>query len=177
MLKRSDTVRRNLRQQFEYVLIDEYQDTNSVQYALIKLILNEQRNICVVGDDAQSIYSFRGADFTNILNFERDYPGAEIVKLEQNYRSTGHILEAVEAKVKATQDAEKARRDLDRVKYEAEQKIIQAQAQAKAFEIQASAMKARGGDTYLRYEAIRKWDGKLPLYTGGSNPPIVQMVR
>lgn len=92
MLKRSDTVRRNLRQQFEYVLIDEYQDTNSVQYALIKLILNEQRNICVVGDDAQSIYSFRGADFTNILNFERDYPGAEIVKLEQNYRSTESIL-------------------------------------------------------------------------------------
>ena len=92
MLKRSDIVRRNLRQQFEHVLIDEYQDTNSVQYALIKLILNEQRNICVVGDDAQSIYSFRGADFTNILNFERDYPGAEIVKLEQNYRSTESIL-------------------------------------------------------------------------------------
>ena len=94
-----------------------------------------------------------------------------------DFKFTKQFVEAVEAKVKATQDAEKARRDLDRVKYEAEQKIVQAQAQAKAFEIQAGAMKARGGDTYLRYEAIRKWDGKLPLYTGGSNPPIVQMVR
>lgn len=92
MLRNSAEVRSQLRRQFEYVLIDEYQDTNSVQYALIKLILNDQRNICVVGDDAQSIYSFRGADFTNILNFERDYPGAEIIKLEQNYRSTGSIL-------------------------------------------------------------------------------------
>ncbi len=92
MLRSSEPVRNSLRQQFEYVLIDEYQDTNSVQYALIKLLINQNRNICVVGDDAQSIYSFRGADFTNILNFERDFPGAAIIKLEQNYRSTESIL-------------------------------------------------------------------------------------
>lgn len=86
--------REKWRTQFEYVLIDEYQDTNAAQYALVKLLLNDAQNICVVGDDWQSIYSWRGADFTNILNFERDFPGAKVVKLEQNYRSTGNILEA-----------------------------------------------------------------------------------
>lgn len=82
------------RQRFSYIMIDEYQDTNTVQYRLIKLLTNDHQNICVVGDDWQSIYSWRGADFTNILNFERDYPGATVVKLEQNYRSTEAILEA-----------------------------------------------------------------------------------
>lgn len=79
---------------FRHILIDEYQDTNAVQYKLIKSLVNEDRNICVVGDDWQSIYSWRGADFTNILNFEKDFPGAKVVKLEQNYRSTGNILAA-----------------------------------------------------------------------------------
>ncbi len=87
-------IRDKWRQQIQYILIDEYQDTNAAQYALVKLLLNDQQNICVVGDDWQSIYSWRGADFTNILNFERDFPGAKVVKLEQNYRSTGNILEA-----------------------------------------------------------------------------------
>jgi len=80
--------------QFKHILIDEYQDTNAAQYAIVKSLVNENRNICVVGDDWQSIYSWRGADFTNILNFEKDFKGAKIVKLEQNYRSTGAILEA-----------------------------------------------------------------------------------
>lgn len=82
------------RQRFSHVMIDEYQDTNAVQYRLIKLLTGEAQNICVVGDDWQSIYSWRGADFTNILNFERDFPGATVVKLEQNYRSTVAILNA-----------------------------------------------------------------------------------
>lgn len=85
-------VRDKWRTQFRHILIDEYQDTNAVQYALIKLLVNEELNICVVGDDSQSIYSFRGADYTNILNFERDFPGTTTVKLEQNYRSTDAIL-------------------------------------------------------------------------------------
>ena len=87
-------VRRKWQTRFRHILIDEYQDTNVIQYRLVKLLVSEKRNICVVGDDWQSIYSWRGADFTNILNFERDFPGAKVVKLEQNYRSTGNILKA-----------------------------------------------------------------------------------
>lgn len=94
LLREHAPLRDKWRKQFEYILIDEYQDTNAAQYQLVKLLTNEQQNICVVGDDWQSIYSWRGADFTNILNFERDFPGAKVVKLEQNYRSTGNILEA-----------------------------------------------------------------------------------
>ena len=87
-------VRKKWQQKFKHILIDEYQDTNHIQYRLVKALVNEERNICVVGDDWQSIYSWRGADFTNILNFERDFPGATVIKLEQNYRSTGNILKA-----------------------------------------------------------------------------------
>jgi DNA helicase-2/ATP-dependent DNA helicase PcrA len=87
-------VRRRWRDHFKHILIDEYQDTNAAQYAIVKSLVGTSRNICVVGDDWQSIYSWRGADFTNILNFERDFPGAKVIKLEQNYRSTGAILEA-----------------------------------------------------------------------------------
>ena len=94
LLEKSSEVRRKYQEQFHYILIDEYQDTNKAQYRLVKLLLNDRRNICVVGDDWQSIYSWRGADYTNILNFERDFPGAKQIKLEQNYRSTEEILEA-----------------------------------------------------------------------------------
>ena len=94
LLREHSEVRDKWRSQFKHILIDEYQDTNAAQYAIVKSLVNESRNICVVGDDWQSIYSWRGADFTNILNFERDFKGAKIVKLEQNYRSTGAILEA-----------------------------------------------------------------------------------
>ena len=94
LLEEAPDVRNKLRDKFKYILIDEYQDTNRAQYRLVKLLLNERRNICAVGDDWQSIYSWRGADFTNILNFERDFPGATVIKLEQNYRSTEEILNA-----------------------------------------------------------------------------------
>ncbi len=94
MLAENAEVRAKWQKKFRHILIDEYQDTNAIQYRLIKLLVNEERNICVVGDDWQSIYSWRGADFTNILNFERDFPGAKVVKLEENYRSTGNILAA-----------------------------------------------------------------------------------
>ena len=87
-------VRKKWQERFKYILIDEYQDTNHVQYQLIRLLVNAQHNIAVVGDDWQSIYSWRGADFTNILNFTKDFPEARVIKLEQNYRSTGNILEA-----------------------------------------------------------------------------------
>lgn len=94
LFKKHPEVRKKWQDRFRHILIDEYQDTNMVQYQIVKLLVNEERNICVVGDDWQSIYSWRGADFTNILNFEKDFPGATVIKLEQNYRSTGNILEA-----------------------------------------------------------------------------------
>lgn len=94
LLRESKEARQRYRKQFKHILIDEYQDTNAAQYAIVKLLVNEHKNICVVGDDWQSIYSWRGADFKNILGFERDFPGAFVVKLEQNYRSTSSILEA-----------------------------------------------------------------------------------
>jgi len=94
LFQKNLSVRKKWQEKFRHILIDEYQDTNMVQYSIVKLLVNERKNICVVGDDWQSIYSWRGADFTNILNFERDYPGAKVIKLEQNYRSTGNILAA-----------------------------------------------------------------------------------
>lgn len=108
LFREHDDVRAKWRAQFKHILIDEYQDTNAAQYAIVKSLVNDDRNICVVGDDWQSIYSWRGADFTNILNFERDFPGAKIVKLEQNYRSTGAILEAAHSVItKNTQRTDK----------------------------------------------------------------------
>ena len=86
-------------ERFRYILVDEYQDTNAVQYALTNMLARKYKNLMVVGDDDQSIYSWRGADISNILSFKKDYPDAHLVKLEQNYRSTGHILSAANAVV------------------------------------------------------------------------------
>lgn len=97
LLSSVESVRNRWRDQFKYILIDEYQDTNGAQYKLIKLLVDGHQNIAVVGDDWQSIYSWRGADFRNILNFERDYPNAAVIKLEQNYRSTKPILDGAHA--------------------------------------------------------------------------------
>jgi DNA helicase-2/ATP-dependent DNA helicase PcrA len=94
LLGTNKEIREKWQRQFKYVMIDEYQDTNAAQYKLIKLLTGPHQNIAVVGDDWQSIYSWRGADFRNILNFERDYPNCAVIKLEQNYRSTKNILEA-----------------------------------------------------------------------------------
>ena len=94
LLQQEGEVRDYYRRKFRYVLIDEYQDTNRLQYLLMKQLVGEKGNICVVGDDDQSIYRFRGATIENILNFERIYPGTKTIRLEQNYRSTSNILNA-----------------------------------------------------------------------------------
>lgn len=108
LFRQRKDVREKWQRKFRHILIDEYQDTNHVQYEIVKLLVNEQRNICCVGDDWQSIYSWRGADFTNILNFERDFPGAKVIKLEQNYRSTQNILDAAQKVItKNTQRSDK----------------------------------------------------------------------
>jgi DNA helicase II / ATP-dependent DNA helicase PcrA len=94
LLAENEDVRDEIHSRFQHLLIDEYQDTNRAQYMLIKALAGARGNIIAVGDEDQSIYRFRGADINNILNFERDFPGANIIKLEQNYRSTGNILDA-----------------------------------------------------------------------------------
>ena len=94
LMNEHQDVLEQLQQMFRYVLVDEYQDTNYVQYLLVSRLAEPQQNICVVGDDAQSIYSFRGADIRNILNFRRQYPNARLFKLERNYRSTQNIVNA-----------------------------------------------------------------------------------
>ncbi|MFN2465478.1 MAG: ATP-dependent helicase, partial [Candidatus Dormibacteria bacterium] len=104
LFEQDPTVLAKWQQRFQQVLVDEYQDTNKVQYTLVKLLAEKHRNLCVVGDDDQSIYRFRGADVRNILSFERDFPDATIVKLEQNYRSTQNILDAANAIIKSVPD-------------------------------------------------------------------------
>ncbi len=97
LLRRSHETREKYNDRYKYILVDEYQDTNALQFALISFLTEKQQNICVVGDDAQSIYGFRQADIRNILDFEQHFPNAKVILLEQNYRSTQTILDAADA--------------------------------------------------------------------------------
>lgn len=110
MLQSQAEIRKKWQQQFRYIMIDEYQDTNAAQYQLVRLLTNEHENIAVVGDDWQSIYSWRGADFRNILKFETDFKDCTIIKLEQNYRSTKNILDAAHAVI--TKNAQRSDKQL-----------------------------------------------------------------
>ncbi len=97
LFKENPDVLEEYHERWKYINVDEYQDTNHVQYTLTKLLANKYRNLCVIGDSDQSIYNFRGADISNILDFEKDYPDAKVIKLEQNYRSTQTILDAADS--------------------------------------------------------------------------------
>lgn len=100
LLKEKESIRKNYQEHWQYIHIDEYQDTNEVQYLMCKLLADSHKNICVVGDADQNIYSWRGANLKNLLSFEKDYQGAKVVFLEQNYRSTQNILEAANEVIK-----------------------------------------------------------------------------
>ena len=104
LLKTHEDVLEKYRRRFLYVMVDEYQDTNHVQYELMSMLAGKHHNICVVGDDDQCIYEWRGADIRNILDFEKDFPEAKVVKLEQNYRSVGNILAAAHSVIRHNQD-------------------------------------------------------------------------
>ena len=100
LFEKNPEVLEKYRDRFRYIMVDEYQDTNYMQYKFIKMLAEKNRNICVVGDDDQCIYQWRGADIRNILSFEKDFPGTKVVKLEQNYRSKGNILKAAHSVIK-----------------------------------------------------------------------------
>jgi DNA helicase-2/ATP-dependent DNA helicase PcrA len=104
ILRNHRDVLEHYQQRFKYILVDEYQDTNQVQYLWLRLLAQDRKNICVVGDDDQSIYSWRGAEVANILRFEKDFPGAAVIKLEQNYRSTPQILAAASGLIDANSE-------------------------------------------------------------------------
>ncbi len=104
IFRKHNDVLAEYQQRFKYILVDEYQDTNAVQYLWLRLLAQSHKNICVVGDDDQSIYSWRGAEVANILRFEKDFPGAHVVRLEQNYRSTPHILGAASGLIRANSE-------------------------------------------------------------------------
>ena len=99
LLAHDQLTREKLNRRYEFLMVDEYQDTNRSQYELMRLLTEERGNVAVVGDEDQSIYGWRGANIRNILDFERDFPGAKTIRLEQNYRSTKNILEAASAVV------------------------------------------------------------------------------
>jgi DNA helicase-2/ATP-dependent DNA helicase PcrA len=174
LLKNAGEVRDKYNNKFRYILVDEYQDTNSLQFALVSLLTQKQQNICVVGDEDQSIYKWRGADITNILNFEKHFPNARIIRLEQNYRSTQTILDVAGAVVK--HNTERKGKNLwtsnpagDRVRYyqafdaEAEARWVAARIQDHRREdpnIRAAVLYRTNAQSRVFEEAMRR--GGLP---------------
>ncbi len=123
LLKSSGDRTQRLPAALQYLLVDEYQDTNRPQYELMRLLAGKHHNVCVVGDEDQSIYSWRGADIRNILEFERDFPEASIIRLEQNYRSTQAILEAASAVV-ANNVQRKGKNAVDRARRRQQDRLL-----------------------------------------------------
>ena len=139
LFDRHPEVLEKYQERFRYIMVDEYQDTNRAQYLMVRHLASKHRNLCVVGDDDQSIYMFRGADVRNILSFEHDYPDAQIVKLEQNYRSTQVILDAAYHVIKANPNRAEKRLWTDRP---GGPKVVVAQTYDEQEEAQAVAREA-----------------------------------
>ena len=170
LLRNVAEVRDKYNNKFRYILVDEYQDTNSLQFALVSLLTQKQQNICVVGDEDQSIYKWRGADITNILNFEKHFPNAKIIRLEQNYRSTQTILDVAGAVVK--HNIERKGKNLwtsnppgDRVRYyqaldaEAEARFVAAKIlehRNEQFDIRAAVLYRTNSQSRVFEEAMRR---------------------
>lgn len=158
LLEKDAAVRQKYRDQWSHIHIDEYQDTNAIQYTIARLLAGEKKNICVVGDSDQSIYSWRGADISNILNFEKDFPGARTVLLEENYRSTKNILAAANEVIK--KNTIRKEKNLFTGNPDGE-KITIAEAYNETFEAEFVAEKARellragvpGGEIAVLYRA------------------------
>jgi len=157
LLREHESVRQDLSKRWHYFMIDEYQDTNAVQLEMARLLAGHRRNLCVVGDDDQSIYAFRGADVANILEFERHFPGAKVIKLEQNYRSTQRILAAANAviagnrhrhgKTLRTSNAMGAPIDL----YTHEHDVAEAEAVAREIQVRRMTRKVRWEEFAVLY--------------------------
>jgi len=157
LLENDEEVRRALWKRWHYVLIDEYQDTNAVQLELARHLAGPRRNLCVVGDDDQSIYAFRGADVGNILEFERHFPGARVIRLEQNYRSTKRILSAANAVIagNTARHAKKLRTDngigapIDYMEHEDD--VVEADAVAQEIMLRRMAHRLKWGQFAVLY--------------------------
>ena len=159
LLQKYPEVREYYQDKFRYVLIDEYQDTNQLQYLLASLLAGRRKNICVVGDDDQSIYRFRGATIENILNFENQYQGCRTIRLEQNYRSKGHILDAANAVIAHNQGRNNIVDD---------GKQHQQAGHCKAARIGPRIMGQAPDDLAIRNIALKAHGGFLILYQGVS---------
>ncbi len=170
LLRNATEVRDKYNRKFRYLLVDEYQDTNALQFALVSLLTQQQQNICVVGDEDQSIYKWRGADITNILNFEKHFPKAKLIRLEQNYRSTQTILDVAGAVVK--HNTERKGKNLwtsnpagDRVRYyqaldaEAEARFVAAKIREhrnEQYDIRAAVLYRTNSQSRVFEEAMRR---------------------
>ena len=163
LLKACPDVLDYYRNRFRYILVDEYQDTNTAQFRLVELLAGGHRNLCVVGDDDQSIYKFRGANIENILNFEKAFPGAKVVKLEQNYRSNGNILEAANSVIRNN----RGRRDKKLwTEQETGEKIRVMRfetAQDEADAVSSEILKASGGIRYSSFAVLYRTNAQSRL--------------
>ena len=163
LLKACPDVLDYYRNRFRYILVDEYQDTNTAQFRLVELLAGGHRNLCVVGDDDQSIYKFRGANIENILNFVEAFPGAKVVKLEQNYRSNGNILEAANSVIRNN----RGRRDKKLwTEQETGEKIRVMRfetAQDEADAVSSEILKASGGSRYSSFAVLYRTNAQSRL--------------